>query len=202
MESKGRLPTILILTGVIALILYVATDIAASILQPGYNIASQSTGALSMPGASTRTMVVVLFLAVYSLVCVFGVTLWLTAGGSWSLRLIAGLLIGSAVLQGVAVAFFPYHPGQTLSSLNVIIQIPSILGWFVVIALGIVAFQNWFRYLSIGLLLAFLVQDLLLTAGASLLVPGGHSGSLIGLQERSQAYEVYLWIALLAVARF
>jgi hypothetical protein len=201
-ELKGGLRTILLLSGIIAPILYVATDIAAGALLPGYNFASQSTGALSTPGASTRTMVAVLFLVVYSLICVFGATLWLTAGGSWSLRLIAGLLIFSAVLQAVAVAFFPYRPGETVTSLNTLVQIPSIVGWFLVIALEIVAFHNWFRYFSLGLLLAIVVEDLLATVGASLLVPGGHSGSLIGLQERFQAYGVYLWIALLAVLRF
>jgi hypothetical protein len=201
-ELRGGLPTILLLSGIIAALLYVATDIAAGTILPGYNFASQSTGYLSTPGASTRTMVVVLFLVVYSLVCVFGATLWLTAGGSWSLHLIAGLLIGSAVLQAVAVAFFPYQPGETVTSLNTLIQIPSIVSWFIVIALGIVAFQNWFRYFSIGVLLAWLVEDLLATAGASLLVPGAHSGSFIGFQERFMAYSVYLWIALLAILRF
>ena len=205
-DLRKNLPTILLLTGIVAPLLYLTTDLVASSMLPGYSMVTQSTSVLSAPGARTRVLVATLFLVVYSLVVVFGVTVWLSAGGSWSLRLIAWLLIGSAILQALGIVVFPYHPAEAASAvpnvLNLAMLVPSIVIWYLVIVLGVVAFDNWFRFFSIGLLLPWLGYVVLATVGASFFVPGGHPGALVGLQERSMAYTFYLWMALFAVVQF
>ena len=206
LDLRKNLPTILLLTGILGPLLYLVTDLVASSLLPGYSMITQSTSVLSAPGARTRVLVATLFLTVYSLVAIFGATIWLSAGGSWPLRLIAVLLVGSAVLQALGVAIFPYHPGEAPSSppnvLNLALLVPSIVSWYIVIVLGVVGFENWFRYFSIVLLVPWLAYVVLATVGASFFHPGGHPGALVGAQERSMAYTFYLWMAILAVVQF
>ena len=201
-ELKGALRTILLLSGVLGPILYLSTDLVAVSLRQGYSPASQSISELSAPGTPTRTFVVLLDLLVCALVCAFGVAVWIASAGSIPLRLMAGIFVGGALLQALALVFFPYHPGEAANSpsnsLNVAIMAPSIAGWFAAIGLGIVAFQNWFRGFSIGLLSAFFVAAVLATVGIGLLLPSGHPGPAVGLQERTTAYGFYLWMALLA----
>lgn len=182
-----------------------AIDLIAGALRPGYNFAFQSISVLSAPGAPTRPFVLGFDLVVDALVIAFAVGLWLSAGQKHAIRALAGLLVSAAVLQSVAVVLFPYHPDEPSSSfantMNVALMAPSIVGWFLAIVLGAVAFRNWFRWFSISLLVALLVEDFLATAGASLFVAGGHPGSLVGFQERANVYGFYTWVALLALVQ-
>ena len=202
-ELRGSLGAILLAAGLLAPILYVGTDLVAATLRPGYSLTSQSISVLTAPGAPTRAVVVLLDLAVSALVCVLGVTVWVSAAGTVPLRAIGCILIASAILQAIAVTFFPYHPGEAAgappNTLNVALMAPSIVGWFVAIGIGIAARQDWFRAFSIGLLLAFLGIAVLATTGIALLASSGHPESMVGAQERTTAYGFYLWMALLSI---
>jgi hypothetical protein len=205
-STRARLRRLLLVSGIFASILTYATDLIAGTMRPGYNFARQSASVLSAPDAPTRALVLPLDLVADGLVVACGVGVWLSAGRRRSLRTIGGLLVASAVLQAVAVAFFPFRPAQPASTvankLNVALMAPSIVGWFLIVVLGAVPFRNWFRFFSVGLLAAWFVEDVLATAGASLFVAGGQPGSMVGLQERSMAYGFYAWLALFAYLRF
>lgn len=205
-RSSQPQPRLLLIAGVLAATISFATDVAAGLMRPGYNFASQSSSVLTTLGASSRPFVVGLDLVANALVIAFAVGLWLTAGHKRSPRVIAGLVAGSAVLQSIAVVVFPFNPAGArddfTNSLNVVLMAPTIGAWILAIVLGAVAYRNWFRFFSIGLLLAWLVEDVLATSGASLLVAGGVPGSLVGLQERSMGYGFWLWVALLAIVQF
>ena len=200
-----RLQRPLLRCGIFASALFCATDVLAGTMRPGYNFATQSMSVLSAPGAPTRLLVLPLDLAANLLVVAFGIGVWRSAGQKRSLRAIGGLLVATAVLQSVAVAFFPFRPAQPTSTIankmNVALMAPSIAGWFLAVALAAVPFRNWFRFCSIGLLGAWLVEDVLATAGASLFISAGHPGSMVGIQERSMAYGVYAWLILLALVQ-
>jgi hypothetical protein len=201
-STTAQVRRLLLVSGIFASVLTYATDLIAGTMRPAYNFARQSASVLSAPDAPTRAVVLPLDLLADGLVVACGVGVWLSAGRRRSLRAIGGLLVASAVLQAVAVAFFPFRPAQPASrmanKLNVAFMAPSIVGWFLIVVLGAMPFRNWFRFFSVGLLAVWLVEDVLATAGASLFVAGGQSGSMVGLQERSMAYGFYAWLALLA----
>ena len=195
----------LLVCGVVAAVVSAAADLIASAARPGYNLASQSASVLTEPGAPTRTFVVGYNLTVGLLVIAFAIGLWLSAGRKRFLRVIAGVLVIAAMLQGVAVVLYPFHPGEPNSSpantINVALMAPSVAGWFLAIALGAVAFKSWFRWFSVSLLVALFVEDFLTTAGASWFVAGGSAGSLVGIQERASGYGFYAWLALLSLVQ-
>jgi hypothetical protein len=205
-ELRGPVRTAVLLAGVVAPLVCVGTDLLAGSLRPGYSFAAQSVSVLGAPGAPSRTMFVALSLVGYSLIVVFGAALWLEFPTAWAARAMAGLVIGGAVLQALAVAFFPFHPSEPPSSpanvVNVAVMAPSIVAWFVALGLGVLTFSNWFRFFTVGLLGSFLALSLLATAGVALLVPGGHPGSLVGMQERTLAYGYYLWLGVLTLMVF
>jgi hypothetical protein len=202
-QGFGTLQRLLLACGVFGPVVLFATDLFAGMARPGYNFVIQSASVLGAPGAPTRPVVVGLDLVADVLVMAFGVGVWISAGNRRTLRVIGGLLVMTVMLQMVALAFFPFHPGESTSgyanTMNVALMAPSIVGWFLAIAVGAVAFQSWFRFFSIALLVALLVEDVLTTAGASLFVSGGHPGSLVGIQERAMAYGFYVWMAVLAL---
>ena len=195
----------LLACGVVATAISFATDLTAGTIWPGYNFLTQSASVLTVPGAPSRPFVIALQLAANVLVVAFAYGLWLAPGRKRSLKAIAILVALSAVLQSIAVTVFPFHPdggtGEFVNTANVVLMAPSIGAWFLAIGLGAFAIRNWFRYLSIGLLLALLVEDLVATAGASLLVAGGHAGSRVGLQERSMGFGFWAWVAVLALVQ-
>ena len=195
----------LLACGVVAAAISFTTDLTAGATWPGYNFVTESASVLTVPGTPSRPFVVALQLAANVLVVAFAYGLWLASGRRRSLKAIAVLVALSAGLQSIAVTVFPFNPdrgtGEFVNTANVVLMAPSIGAWFLAIGLGAFAFRNWFRYLSIGLLLALLVEDVVATAGASLLVAGGHAGSLVGLQERSMGYGFWAWVAALALVQ-
>jgi hypothetical protein len=111
----------------------------------------------------------------------------------------ASMVVGNAVLSGLASAFFPNHLGEAASSNNigVILGAAGMFLSLLAIGFGAAAYRNWFRFLSIGILLTFLVLTIL-----GLLRPQiaeGQPVSLVGLQERTMAYGYLLWVLVLAV---
>jgi hypothetical protein len=205
-ELRGPVRTAVLLAGVVAPLLCVGTDLLAGSLRPGYSFAAHSVSVLSAPGAPTRPMFVALSLVGYSLIVVLGAALWTEFPAAWAPRAMAGLIVGGAVLQALAVTFFPFHPSAPASDpanvLNVAFMAPSIVAWFLALGFAVLAFANWFRFFTVGLLGSILALSLLATAGVALLIPGGHPGSLVGMQERTLAYGYYLWLGVLALMVF
>lgn len=204
MDIATRRRQVLLVCGLLAAAISWATDITAAATRTGYDAVLQSASVLTVPGAPSRLPVVGMQLVANGLVVAFAFGLWSTGGGKRIPRLIAALVTVSAVLQTIAVVWFPFIPGRpagdAANSLNVALMAPSIAGWFLAIALAAFSQPTWLRLFSIALLLALLVEDLLATAGAAWLVPGAHAGSLVGLQERATGYGFWAWIALVAWA--
>jgi hypothetical protein len=197
--STGRSRDRLLICGILAALLWVGTDIVAGTLWDGYNFISQSISDLSAIGSPTRLFVFPLNLVCNILFIAFGLSVWRLAGRKRSLRLMASMVVGNAVLSGLASAFFPNHLGEAASSNNigVILGAAGMFLSLLAIGFGAAAYRNWFRFLSIGILLTFLVLTIL-----GLLRPQiaeGQPVSLVGLQERTMAYGYLLWVLVLAV---
>lgn len=183
--------------GILASMLFVATDILAGMLWDGYSFTSQSISELSAIGAPTRSLVLPLNLLFNALLIAFGLGIW---GGSRkrAMRVIAGLLLGNAVISFIVVIFFPMHLGEAVSAVHLVLMAVNVIFiQMLAIVFGAFAFRNWFRFYSIGTLLAFLALTIFGVFVAPQIIAGPPQ---IGLQERVMAYGVLLWQAMLSIA--
>ena len=201
-ENAQRLRNFLLVCGILASLLYGGTDILAGMLRTGYSFTSQSASVLSAYGESTRSLVLPLQLTAAIFLVAFAWGIWGSAGRSRTIRVIAGLLAGNAVISGVAVAFFPMHHGEAMSTLpntmNVILMGVGVLLFQLAIVLGVVAYRNWFRFYSLGTILVLLIGDILATLGTTPTLYG-NPGPLVGIQERIMIYGDLLWLVVLAI---
>ena len=206
METSAGLPNILtkilLSCGVLAVLLYIGTDLLAGFLSKGYHFDSQSASLLSAFGSPTRPYVLALNITADILLVAFTLGIWFSADRNCILRLMACLLAGNAVFSMVAVVFFPLHPAEPVNSpantLNTIIMAVSVFLLLFAIGFGAAGNHNWFRYFSIGLLLLFLVLSIL---GIVVFprIAAGPPVSRVGTQERTLFYSELLWLALQAV---
>src|ERR671915_2300933 len=110
MGTASKLQKILLLCGILASLLYVATDILAGMLWEGYSFSSQAISELSAIGAPTRPLVVTLGLIYDVLLIAFGLCVWIIAAGQrHAPRLIGGLLVSIRVIGLIWVPLFPMH---------------------------------------------------------------------------------------------
>jgi hypothetical protein len=206
-QARKELPAaktvrkILLICGILASLLYGGTDIIAGLLKPVYRFDSQSASVLSAFGTTTRPFVLPLNLTADIFLIAFALGVWFSTDHNWVLRVMTGLLAGNAVFSMGAVAFFPLHLGEAMSTLsntmNVILMGVGVLLLLLAIGFGAVVYQNWFRLYSIGTLLTFLV----LSIWGLLVVPLiATPVSRIGVQERIMFYGCLLWVVVLAIS--
>jgi hypothetical protein len=192
-SSTTLLQMLLLGFGIIAPLIYVSTDLIGGILLKGYNFVMQSASQLSSIGSPVSSFVVPLHFVYYLLIIAFGLGVWELAGGSHVLEILSAFLIGNAVVSLVSDAFFRanYTTDVTVSAntVNVILGATAMILFLVAIIFGAIAFTGWFRFYSIGTLLAFLVLSIL----------GFMSSPHVGIQERTMIYGYAAWVVLLVV---
>ena len=195
-EFAGRLRKLLLFSGVLASLLAFGTDALAGMLWDGYSFTSQSISELSAIGAPTRPVVFPLNLIYNALLVAFGLGIW-ESSRKRAMRVITGLLLGNAIISFVVVIFFPMHLGEAVSVIHLILMAMNVIFLqMLTIVLGAVAFRNWFRFYSIGTLLAFLVLTIFGLFIAPQIIPGPPQS---GLQERVMGYGYLLWQAILSI---
>ena len=185
-------PTLLLIAAALGAILFIGTDLVVGSLTRGYSFVFQSISQLSAEGAPMRSIVVPLLIASNVCVIAVGVGVWGLAGQNTAMRITGGLLVGNGFLGAVA-AFFPTRLGVTpgRSSLTVILGAAAVICLALAIASGGIAFQNWFRFVSIAIVLMFAV---LTVVGFMQTTPH------VGLQERVLSYVFLLWVVMLGIA--
>src|ERR1700693_1069848 len=149
-------PKLLLLCGIVAPLLFVGTNVLGGVLWSGYNFTSQSISDLTASGAPTRAAFVPPFIAVDLLLMVFGLGVWGVASQNGALRVVYGVV-------NAAAEFFPNRLGETPKPLSpgVILTATGVISLLVAIGFGAAAYRNWFRFYSIGTLLAFAVLTVL-----------------------------------------
>lgn len=195
--ASVRLRKVLLVSGFLASLLAVCTDLLVGMLWEGYSFTSQSISELSAIGAPTRSLAFALNIVYAALLIAFGLGVW-ECSRKRAMRVIAGLLLGNAVISMVVVTFFPMHLGEAVGAIHLgLMAFNVIFLQMLTIVLGAVAFKNWFRLYSLGTILAFLVLTVFGIFIAPQLIPGPPQS---GLQERVMGYGYLLWQALLSLA--
>ncbi|MHB9033727.1 MAG: DUF998 domain-containing protein [Anaerolineae bacterium] len=191
---------ILLYSGIAASVFWVLADRLAGALWKGYSFITQSISELSAPTAPTRLPALALTLVYDALMIVFGAGLWRLAWQRRLLLVMAGFIIACAVLQALMTLVVPLQIGEvspSANTVNTLIGAASMLCFLLAIIFGAMAFHNWFRWFSIGILATYII----LTAAGLLLGRAASGGPRAGagIQERTMVAGYLVWVVTLAV---
>ncbi len=194
---------LLLVCGIVASLLYIATTIVPAMLWEGYSYTSQTVSELFAIGAPSRSLVIPLFLAYSVLMIAFGLGVWESAGQKRALRVIGGLLIGREALGIVGTLFAPIHlrgvEATLTDTVHAIITGVGVLIYLLAIGFGAAALGKRFRLYSIATILVLGVFGTLAGLDGPRLAANLPTPWL-GVWERINIYATMLWIMVLAIA--
>jgi hypothetical protein len=191
-----------LICGILASLLYVATDILAAIRWEGYTYTAQTISETFAIGAPTRPLVLLRGLGYSVLVIAFGLGVWGSASGKRPLRITGGLLVGIAVVDLVAPFVAPMHlrgAERTLTdTMHIALASVDVLFILLIIGFGASAFGKRFRLYSIGTILVVVAFGTLAgldgpRLAANLPTPW------VGVTERISVFSYMLWLVVLAI---
>ena len=192
-ECVNRLTRLLLLVGVASPLVYIAADVVAGNLYPGYSFRSQAVSELFAIGAPTSRLVVAWFTVSSLLLVCF-------AAGVWRIqRLMAALILANAVDSLVLWNFFPMHMRGEAATFTDTMHGLLAINPFVLatIICGAVAFRNWFRWYSLATIGVLVVMAAFAFASAPQMV--AHQPTpWLGVTERASQYAHQAWMAVFA----
>jgi hypothetical protein len=189
--------------GIVAPLLYLASDVVAGLLWEGYSFRDQTISELNAFGSPTRPLTIALGLAGYTLLVAFGVGVWRSAPANRRLRVVGGALVVFGVLALWAVPFASMHVRGAERSLTDTMHLVegaiAVLLLVVVIGFAAPVFGQRYRLYSIATILV------LVAFGAWAGIDGrrvaeGLPTPWIGITERISVYSYQLWLVVLAIA--
>lgn len=188
--------------GILAPLLYVATDVVVAMRWEGYSYVAQTISETFAIGAPTRPLVLLRGLAYSVLVFAFGLGVWGSASGKRPLRVAGALLIGIALVDLVAPFAAPMHlrgAERTLTdTMHIILASVDVLFILMIIGFGAFAFGKRFRLYSIGTILVVVAFGTLAgldgpRIAANLPTPW------VGVTERISVFSYMLWLVVFAI---
>ncbi|HEY8259275.1 MAG TPA: DUF998 domain-containing protein [Gemmatimonadales bacterium] len=192
---------LLLSCGVLAAVGYVATDVLASVLYPGYSYRGQAVSELFAIGAPTSRWVVPLFSLCSMLLLAFAIGVWRAAGARRLVRALAVMFAGSAVVGLFLWNVFPMHMRGDQRSFTDTMHLILATNPFVLLslALAIAAFPGRLRFYSAATLVIMLVP-----AGAAFsyarALEMNQPTPWLGATERLAQYAYQVWQVVLALA--
>ncbi len=201
--SSGRRTRALLACGLIAPLVYLATDSIASSRDAGYSWTDQAVSELFALEAPTHDLVVTLFTIYNALLFAFAVGVWRAARDSRARRAIAVLLAASACL-GVATDFFaPMHlrgtPQGSSGQWHLILTGVQTLFIFAALACGTRTLGQSFRAGSWFAIVILLVAGPL-TGWLTGDMESATATPWLGVAERVLIYAWLAWTGALAIA--
>jgi hypothetical protein len=193
----------LLACGVLAPLLYLASDVVASVRYQGYSYLHQTISELNAIGSPTRGLTVAFGLAGYALLTAFGVGIWRSAAGSRRLRAVGGVLSGFGVLALWAVPFasMPMRGAEQglNGALHLVAGMVAVLLLLAAMGFASATFGRRFRLYTIATVVV------MLAFGAWTGVDGpriaeGLATPWVGVKERISVYSYQLWLVALALA--
>lgn len=192
----------LLTLGILAPIVKIATDVFAIRMWKGYSFVSQSISELSASGAPTRSTVLLLDLLFDLLIVAFAIGLWQQPDQSHILRIVSALIVANAVISFFVTLFIPMQINSdgisSASTIHVVLMAIGVFSFMAAMGLAGFAFDDWIRYVSLGILVAYFVL-----AGIRLILPSGTIGDTeqvtSGIQERTMVLGYLFWLCALSV---
>lgn len=193
---------LLLVCGILAPLLYVATDVLSALRWDGYSYTAQTISETFAVGAPTRPFVLLRGLAYSVFVIGFGLGVWESARGKRPLRVVGALLVGIAFVDLVAPFVAPMHlrgaERALTDAMHIVLASVDVLFILLIIGLGASAFSRRFRLYSIGTIVVVVVFGTLAgldgpRIAANLPTPW------VGVTERISVFSYMLWLVVLAI---
>jgi hypothetical protein len=203
-RTHGIVRQTLLVCGILASMLYAATDVLGGMRYEGYSFTSQMVSELMAVGAPSERFVDPLFIAFGVLTLAFGVGVFREAGSrNRALRITAVLVIAYAAVGITGPTLFEMHPRGSSGGASDLphIVLTGVLVVLTLLAMGFGAFAlgKRFRLYSFATILIMIVFGALAgSAGARL--AAGEPTPGFGTLERINIYSSLLWSAVLALA--
>lgn len=202
-QEPTRLQTILIVLGIISSILYLVTDITASLMWSGYSPVSQTVSELIAIDSPTRLYVMMLFAVYGLLIYAYGIGIILSSNGKRALKIAAFLIIAKEILGLATTLFFPIHlRGVEADFSDIMHGILTAAGVFLcmfpAMIAGAISFKGKFRFYSIVTMILFVIFGIL----AGLDQPKYALNTptpMMGVWERINIYGYMVWIVTFSV---
>jgi hypothetical protein len=205
--TARRFHSILLICGIIAPLIYLATDTLADILYTNYNFIDQAISELLAINAPTSDLVVPLFTLYDLLLMAFAFGVWLSAGRNRSLRVTALLMIGNAVTGLMLWNIFPMHmrgvEATFTDTMHIILAGLGVIFILLAVVFGSFALGERFLIFSMITILLFLAPSIVVFAlspsvseflGKTVDMP-----PLTGISERTSTYTYMLWQMVLTI---
>lgn len=194
---------VLLYSGIISILWYVAINILIPLQDAGYSIASQTVSELSAIGAPTRSLWVIMCIPFSLLTIAFGFGVWSSGRDNKKLRVVAGIIIFDAL---VGLFWPPMNQRQIIAAGGGTISDTLHLAWaflhlfcmLLMIGFAAAALGRDFRIFSIATILVFLVFGIL-TSIQSKGISAGTPTPYIGVWERINIGAYMLWVAVFAI---
>jgi hypothetical protein len=191
---------VLLAAGILSAVIYVAADIVAARLYPGYSYNDQAVSELFAIGAPTSRFVVTFFTLSSALMFPFALGVWYAAGRSRLQRAIAVMFAGAAVVGLLLWNFFPMHVRGVERTMTDTMHLALATNPFVPASyvLAAIAFRGRFRVYTLATILVILA---LASYGFSFApaITINAPTPWMGLSERAGQYVGALWQSVLAV---
>ena len=194
---------VLLACGIASSLIWLGTDLIASLLSEGYSYPFQPISGLTATGAPSRPFVVALDYVYSVLKIAFAAGIWMFAGQKRSLRITAVLLFVWGIIDLVA-SFFPLNPAEALVSFANIMHAILAGGAAVILMMLAMGFGastdgTWFRWYSYGTLLVMIIAGLVMAFVNSTPVEANLPPAWFGITERINTYGYMIWMLVLAI---
>lgn len=201
--GPSKLNVFLLSCGIVAPLLYVATDVFLAMRWEGYSYRDQTISELNAIGAPTRTLSIILGILGYAFLVAFGVGVWRSAAANRRLRVCAAALVVFGVLAWFGVPFVSLHVREAEETLTDTLHVAqlAIAGplLLVIMGFGAAAFGWRFRLYSAATVLVTLAFGAWSgTYGAD--IADDLATPWVGVIERISVYAYQLWFVVFAAA--
>lgn len=192
----------LLACGVLAPLLYVATDVLAATRWQGYSYTAQTISETFAIGAPTRPLVLARGLGYSALVIAFGLGIWCAASGKRALRSAGALLIAIGLVDLLAPLVAPMHlrgaERSLTDTLHIVFASVDVLFILLIVGFATSALGRRFCLYSIGTIAVVVVFGMFAgldgpRIGANLPTPW------VGITERVSVFSYMLWLLVLAI---
>lgn len=196
---------LLLACGILAPLLYVATDLLAAIRWEGYSYTAQTISETFAIGAPTRPLVLLRGLLYSAIVIAFGLGVWGSANEKRPLRIVGGLLVAISIVDLVAPFVAPMHlrgAERTLTdTMHIVLASLDVLFILLIIGFGASAYGKRFRLYSIGTILVVVVFGTLAGLDGPRIAENLPT-PWVGVTERISVFSYMLWLAVFAIGLF